>query len=189
MFAACLLSMVVLSGCKENAWTPMGNAELVLSQIKLGGAAAVARRIDDDEAFGQTVMSGVATGDSAWLEVARNVQLRSAAAEASMAIALAAALPHSPRPVVALLGRKYPVAEVCSIPLHTADSQSVNSYRDSAALALARVKDTAFVAERDACVAELDQARERKLRRIDPSYLIKNKPKPLVTRRRRKPSK
>ena len=40
--AVALLS-IVAAGCRDSAWTPMGSAEVVLSEIKLGGAAAVAR--------------------------------------------------------------------------------------------------------------------------------------------------
>ncbi|MFN2636082.1 MAG: hypothetical protein ABR585_03530 [Gemmatimonadaceae bacterium] len=187
LFIIALFSLAVsVSGCKENAWTPMGTAELVLSQIKLGGGVAVARRIDDDEPFGQTVMNGIATGDSVWLEVAAQLTPRSAAAEASLAMALAAALPRSPTRVVSLLGERYPVSEVCSIPRLASDSLSVNSYRDSAATALAMITDSSLVNIRDACAAELERARARKLQRIDPAYVVKNKPKPAPALRRRR---
>ena len=48
----------------------MGSAELVLSEMKLRGAPAVSRRLDSDENFGRTVMNGIATGDSVWLDQA-----------------------------------------------------------------------------------------------------------------------
>ena len=82
--------------CKDTAWTPRGSAETVLSEIRLGGAANVAKRIDADESFGRSVMNGVETGDSAWLQVAANITPASGAAEASLSIALASALPRSP---------------------------------------------------------------------------------------------
>ena len=59
----------------------MGSAELVLSDIKLGGAPEVSKRIDSDENFGRSVTSGIATGDSLWLQVASKLIPASAAAE------------------------------------------------------------------------------------------------------------
>jgi len=93
---AVVMALFSVAACEKSAWTPMGSAEQVLSQIKLGGVASVARRVDSDESFGRSVMSGVATGDSLWLEVASKFTPGSATAEASLSIALASALPHSP---------------------------------------------------------------------------------------------
>jgi len=154
----------------------MGSAEVVLSEIKLGGAAAVSRRIDSEEDFARSVMSGIATGDSLWLQVADKIVPASAAAEATMSIALASALPHSPDRVLALVGSKYPVEEVCGIPFLKGDSALVSTYHDEAIGALARVRTASLSATRDSCRAALDDARERRLERINPSYIVKNKP-------------
>jgi hypothetical protein len=154
----------------------MGSAEVVLSQIKLGGVAGVAKRLDSDESFGRSVMGGVATGDSLWLEVASKLKPASATAEASLAIALASALPHSPAKVLALLGEKYPLEEVCGIPFLRPDSTLVASYYDDAIAALDRVRDTSLTKTSDACRAALDTARNDKLARINPAYIVKNKP-------------
>src|SRR3954470_3321106 len=107
-----VLSMLAMTGCKDSPWTPMGSADLVLSEIQLGGAAKVSRRIDSDENFGRSVTAGIATGDSTWLEVARQIKPTSAAAEATLSIALASALPRAPAKVLSLLGTKYPTEEV-----------------------------------------------------------------------------
>jgi len=165
-----------LAGCKDTALLPRGNAELVLSEIKLKGAADVAKRIDADESFGRSVMNGIATGDSAWLDVAGELTPASASAEATFSIALASALPRSPARVLALLGSKYPVEDVCAIPFLKPESTLVTSYHDEAVAALGRVRSDSLTQVRDACRVALDQARERRLERIDPSYIIKNKP-------------
>lgn len=169
MFAA-------VAGCKDTVWTPRGSAELVLSEIKLKGAPSVAKRIDADESFGRSVMNGIATGDSAWLDVADALTPASAPAEASFSIALASALPRSPARVLALLGPKYPVDDVCAIPFLKPESTLVASYHDDAVAAIGRVSSDSLTQVRDACRTALDQARERRLERIDPSYIIKNKP-------------
>jgi len=185
VIAAACLSVVATTGCKDSAWTPMGSADLVLSEIKLGGADKVSRRIDADENFGRSVTNGIATGDSAWLEVARQITPASAAAEATMSIALATALPHAPTRVLRLIGAKYPLEQVCGIPFLKADSTEVITYHDEARAALVTVRDSSLKAARLACSTALDDARERRLKRIDPAYIIKNKPTPVRSRRRR----
>jgi hypothetical protein len=173
---AAWLTIIAATGCKESPWTPMGSAEVVLSEIKVGGAPTVSKRIDTDESFGRSVTNGIATGDSLWLEVAQQLTPVSAAAEATLAIALASALPRSPDRVLALLGDKYPVEEVCGIPFLKADSTAVITYHDEATAALARVRSPSVVATRDACRVALDDGRDRRLERINPAYVIKNKP-------------
>lgn len=183
--ALALISIVVASGCKENSLVPRGRAEIILSEIKLRGQAPVARRIDSDEEFGRSVMDGIASGDSVWLSVAAALQPASASAEASLAIALASALPHAPRAVLSLLGEKYRTEEVCGIPFLKADSNAVITYHDDAARALATVRDTALSGVVGACRAALDSSQSRRLERINPAYVIKNKPAPAPRRSRR----
>jgi hypothetical protein len=189
MIVAVVLALFSVPGCKDSAWTPMGSAELVLSQIKLGGVAGVARRVDSDESFGRSVMNGIATGDSLWLEVASRFTPASATAEASLSMALASALPRSPARVLALLGSKYPIEEVCGIPFLHPDSALVANYYGDALAALGRVRDSLLTKSRDACRVALDTARNDKLARINPAYVVKNKPAlPASPRPKKRPS-
>ena len=185
IIAGGLLSLLVAAGCKDSRWTPLGNAELVLSEIKLRGATVVSSRIDTDENFGRSVMSGIAGGDSLWLEVASKITPASSAAQASLSIALASALNHSPSRVLRLLGDKYPLGEVCGMPFLKADSQVVVSYYDSATAALDQVPADSLRAVGTACRVALQDARNRRLERIDPGYLIKNKPAAVPRRKPR----
>ena len=182
---AALISIAIANGCKENRFIPRGRAEVVLSEIKLRGEQPVSRRIDSDEAFGRTVMDVIASGDSVWLDVAALLKPASAASEASLDIALAAALPHSPRRVLALLGDHYPAEDVCAMPFLKADSGEVISYYDVAVRALATVRDSTLRPVLAVCRGSLDSAKARRLARIDPSYVIKNKPVAPPRRRRR----
>lgn len=179
--------ITVTLSCGEAAVTPLGAPQLLLSEIRLGGAERVAERIDSDTRFGQTVMDGIGTGDSLWLEVARHLEPRSAAAEASMAIALAGALPRNPDAVLSLLGRRRRVGDVCGMPLLDGNAEAVTAYYESASAALTRPRAASFAPVALECARALDSARVRKLARIDPAYLIKNKPVPPkpVPRRRR----
>jgi hypothetical protein len=174
--AVAWLSIIAAVGCKDSSWTPMGSAEVVLSEIKLSGAATVSKRIDSDESFGRSVTAGITTGDSLWLRVAEELSPASAAAEATMSIALASALTRAPERVLTLVGNKYPVEEVCGIPFLKGDSAFVSRYHDEAIAALARVTTPSVAAKRAACRAALDDSRERRLERISPSYVVKNKP-------------
>ena len=167
----------------------MGSAEVVLSEIKLGGVASVAKRVDSDESFGRSVMNGIATGDSLWLEVASKFTPGSATAEASLSMALASALLRSPAKVLALLGDKYPVEEVCGIPFLHPDSALVALIHDSGLRFIERADDSLLTKSRDACRAALDTARSDKLARISPTYIVKNKPAPPAPRPRPRPIK
>lgn len=179
------LSIVAMTGCRDSPWTPMGSADLVLSEIRLGGAAKVSRRIDADENFGRSVTAGIATGDSSWLQVAREITPSSAAAQATLSIALASALTRAPTRVLSIVGKTYPVEEVCGIPFLKADSAAVITYHDQAVGALATVRDSSLVTRTASCRAALDEARDRRLERIDPAYMIKNKPTPARSTRKR----
>jgi hypothetical protein len=176
VIAGACLSIAFATGCKDTSWTPLGSADVILSEVKLRGAPVVSRRLDADENFGRSVTNGVATGDSIWLEVASALVPASSAAEASMSIALASALLRSPTRVLGILGPKYPVEEVCGMPFLKADSQQVVSYYDSAATSLQKVVSANIRGRRDSCLVALDAARKRRLERINPAYVIKNKP-------------
>jgi len=183
MMAGAFLSIAFAAGCKDNSWTPLGSADLILSEVKLRGAPAVSRRLDADENFGRSVTNGIATGDSIWLDVASALVPASAAAEASLSIALASALLRSPTRVLRMVGPRYPLEEVCGMPFLKADSQQVVSYYDSAATSLQKVVAPNMRGRRDSCLVALDDARKRRLQRIDPAYVVKNKP-PTARRKR-----
>jgi hypothetical protein len=170
-----LLALVCLAACKESAWTPRGSADIVLSEIKLRGASGVSKRLDTDETFARSVMSGIASGDSTWLVVASRLEPESAAAEASLEIALASALIESPQKVLALVGRKYQVDQVCGIPFRRTDSSEVMNYHQQATAALRRVRDSTLTRTLTSCRTALDYARNEKLERVDPGYVLKNK--------------
>ena len=183
-----LVAIATSSGCKENRWIPRGRAEITLSEIKLQGAAEISRRIDTDEGFAKTVLDGVASGDSVWLDVASQLTPPSAAAQASLAIALASALPRAPSKVLTMVDHvddKYPTEQVCGMPFLKADSSAVVTYYSDAVRAVSSVTDSVLATVVDVCRTSLDSSRSRRLQRIDPSYVIKNKPPPAPKRSRR----
>jgi hypothetical protein len=176
LLTGALLTLLCIAACKESAWTPRGTADIVLSEIKLRGASGVSKRLDTDETFARSVMSGIASGDSSWLLVASSLAPESAAAEASLEIALASALVESPQKVLALAARKYPIDQVCGIPFRRTDSAEIMNYHQQATAALGRVRDSTLTKALTSCRAALDYARSEKLERIDPGYVLKNKP-------------
>lgn len=171
-----LITLVCLGACKDSAWTPRGSADIVLSEIKLRGPSGVSKRLDTDETFARSVMSGIASGDSAWLVVASHLVPESAAAEASLEIALASALVVSPSKVLALVARRYQIDQVCGIPFRRTDSSEIMNYHQQAIAALGRVRDSTLNKALGSCRTALDYARDEKLERIDPDYVLKNKP-------------
>jgi hypothetical protein len=136
----------------------------------------VSKRLDTDETFARSVMTGIASGDSTWLLVATSIRPESAAAEASLEIALASALVESPDKVLALINGRYQVDQVCGIPFLRPDSSAVVAYHQQAANALARVRDSTVRKTAASCSASLERATKEKLERIDPGYVLKNKP-------------
>jgi len=72
------------------------------------------------------------------------------------------------------------------MPFLRADSLAVTSYYDSATTALRGVPDSSLRTTRDTCSAALADARDRRLERINPAYLIKNKPTPPPRRVRKR---
>lgn len=182
---AALVAIATASGCKENRWVPRGRAEITLSEIKLQGAAKVSGRLDSDEDFAKSVLDGISSGDSVWLDVASQLTPPSAAAQASLAIALASALARAPAKVLSIVDDKYPTEQVCGMPFLKADSNEVVTYYRDAVRAVSSVTDSALVTAVDVCRAALDSSRSRRLQRIDPSYVIKNKPAPAPRRSRR----
>lgn len=129
-------------------------------------------------------MTGIASGDSTWLLVASSIKPESAAAEASLQIALASALVQSPDRVLALISGRYQVDRVCGIPFLRPDSAGVVAYHQQAASALARVRDTTLRKTVASCSASLERATKEKLERIDPGYVLKNKPGTTVPARK-----
>jgi hypothetical protein len=73
------------------------------------------------------------------------------------------------------------------MPFLEATPEIVTAYYESAASALSRPRAPSFGPVALQCAAALDSARIRKLARIDPAYVVKNKPappKPAPRRRR-----
>ena len=138
----------------------------------------MANRTATDVLFGQTVMDGIASGDSLWLEVARYLPLKTAAAEASFNIALAGALPLEPERVLELAETRTQVERVCGMPFMSATVEEISTYYDGTVAALSRARAPSSVLAARKCGVALDSARARKLARIDPSYVVKNKPAP-----------
>jgi len=76
------------------------------------------------------------------------------------------------------MGDEYEPEEVCGMPFLRADSGQVIAYYQQTMQALGRVRDSSLTKIVDVCRTALDSSRNRRLERIDPSYIIKNKPAP-----------
>jgi hypothetical protein len=127
---------------------------------KDGATAALKRFVVDDSTFGDAVLLGIASGDSAWLEVARLLKpTADAGASEFLGIAVADALPAAPERVLTLVGPDYPAERVCGMPfIEQPDSEAVHYYRRARA-GVEQVRRPDLAAQRAACLDVLKRAR------------------------------
>lgn len=146
--------------CREAAPPPTTESGRVLAAIRHDGPDSVALRMDREDAFGERVLAGIASGDSTWLQVAVALRPTGVAdiAEA-LPISVAEALPKAPERVLAMIAeRRFSIDEVCSIPFIEPSDSLVASYYAAASTALTRADRAALAATRDRCRAALETA-------------------------------
>ena len=146
--------------CREAAPPPETEAGRVLEAVQREGPDSVAHRMDRDDAFGERVLDGIASGDSIWLEVAVSLRPTGTAGIAeALPIMVAEALPKAPERVLALIAeRRFSIDEVCSIPFIEPSDSLVAAYYAQVSTALARVDRVDLAATRDRCRAALETA-------------------------------
>ena len=154
---------VLVAGCGAPQPAPASelSAGAVLATIHRDGASVALRRyVVDDSTFGDAVLVGIASGDSAWLEVARLLKpAADAGASEYLGIAMADALPVAPDRVLALLGPDYPAERVCGMPfIEQPDSEAVSYFR-RARPAVDRIRRPDLALQRAACLDALGRAR------------------------------
>ena len=164
--------VVLLSACtREPAVRPPVDSEAfaVRRAIDQGGARKVVDSAFYHQAFGELLESRIGSGDSAWLDIAR--QLR-AVSDAGMSedldMSLAAAIPAAPEQVLRLLGdslARFSFEWVCRGEIIMDDVDTIRAdtinraYRGSAIAALARVRSADILTRRDSCTKMMKEAR------------------------------
>lgn len=155
--------VMLVGGCTspDVAGQPKLSAIEVLAVIEREGPDSALRQfVVNDSTFGDAVLIGITSGDSAWLEVARLLKpVADAEAREFLGIAVADALPVAPERVLALIGREYPAERVCGLPfIEQPDSEAVSYFR-RAWPAVEAVRRPNLAAQRAACLDALGRAR------------------------------
>ena len=140
--------------------TELSSGEVLAVIREKGPDSALRRFVLADSTFGDDVLLGISSGDSAWLDVARLLKpVADAGASTFLSIAVADALPAAPERVLALVGPDYPAEQVCGLPfIEQPDSEAVAYYR-RARPAVERVDRLALAPQRAACLEALGRAR------------------------------
>lgn len=154
--------------------TAAAKKDLTLSEIKFAigqyGSPVVVRWLVNNGQW-ERVMTRAATGRGDWIALVASLDPGGAAHPGEeISVALASALPHNPRAVLAILdvdgGSRLGPAIICSPPYFDGEGPAFDegsrggpeAYRRRALTALRSVSDTKLVAARHACIAELQQA-------------------------------
>lgn len=124
------------------------------------GPTATVRELDGGGRWEQ-VLSRIGSGDSRWIALARQLAAGTDANTAgTLSVALAEALPKSPRAVLTALKLNGPSSlnpdRVCTAPFYEGSTVDIRTYKAEALQGLETVSDARLSQRRDACVSRLE---------------------------------
>jgi hypothetical protein len=116
------------------------------ARIGRDGAQAEVNRLKEGAgALWQQVLARIASGNSAWLDVARDLRPGvDASTGEDLGDALALALPRNASGVLRLAAEGFPLAELCGVPFIEPTDTQVARWKGAALSALAKVNDPAL---------------------------------------------
>ena len=136
----------------------------VMKSIAVSGARETLTRIYADNAQWTALLSGIATGSSEWLSVAKSLKpVSDAGSSEQITLALGEALEHEPEGVLALAGDGFDLSGICYGP--DVDDGRYNSYELALAaierriLRVKAVKRQPMLQSAAACVDSLNAAK------------------------------
>jgi hypothetical protein len=152
-FLAILIALVLATPV---AFAADSAAKSVSSRIaKEGGHKVLWDLWQHEQAFGR-VLSGIESGDAAWLKVATQLRpFADGAAALSLDYAVAQALTRSPEPVLALVGHGFDIEYICTSPFIEPEPGVAETYEQQALAALSKVKAPALVSLASECSKRL----------------------------------
>lgn len=167
------IGMVFTLAIAANPAIAAARKDLTLSEIKFAvgqyGSPVVVRWLVDNGQW-ERVLNRAATGRGDWIALVATLDPGGAAHPGEeISVALASALPHNPRAVLAILdvdgGSRLGPASVCSPPYFDGEGPAFDegsgggpeAYRRRALAALRSVSDTRLAVARQACMAELQR--------------------------------
>ncbi len=145
------------------AGTMSGDTALTLQTVQHRlaeiGPTATVRELDGGGRWEQ-VLDRIGAGDSRWIALAPQLAAGTDAnTSETLTVALAEALPKSPRAVLTALDLKGPLPlkpdRVCTAPFYEGSTVDIPTYKAEALRVLGSVSDARLSRRRDACVSRL----------------------------------
>ena len=170
---AALAAALCLVACNSDRTPPLPRGDSVavalIREVERVGAKRMVDSMFRDHSFGDMIDSGIATGDSTWLVLARRLKAVSdGGVSEELELSLGAALPKAPEAVLRLLGDTlagFDIGWVCRDEVvmddvDTARASAINrAHRTAAVSALRTVRSPDLIARRDSCATILGPAR------------------------------
>jgi len=127
----------------------------IVAEIGHYGASQVVKQLNAETgARWKAVITGIATGRDAWLDVARAIQPGvDAGTGEDLTYAVASALRANPTAVLRLTGVEFPLTQVCDVPLIEPTNAQVAIWKRQALAALNRVRDASLATKVHDCRA------------------------------------
>ncbi len=128
----------------------------LLSEIDTTGPLAVLNRLKVDDQQFDLLCSAIASGDATWLEVARRLEEASDGyITESLDYSVARAIPVAPARVLALVGRGFTVAGICTSPFNEPEPGVAEQYEQQALKALASLSGSTLASVAEQCAARV----------------------------------
>jgi len=170
---AALVTSLCLAACNSDRNPPLPRGDSVavalIREVKRVGAKRMVDSMFRDHSFGDMIDSGITTGDSAWLVLARRLKAVSdGGISEELEMSLGAALPKAPEAVLRILDdtlAHFDIGWVCRDEIvmddvDTARASAINRAHHIAAVAALRtVRSPDLLARRDSCATILGPAR------------------------------
>jgi len=156
MVPLCAIAALAVVGTVRAGSEAVPSASTVLKDIEAEGAAAIFRRLWQDERTFDAVCDAIEQGDPGWLEVsARLKPVSDGAAALSLNFSVARALPRDPRRVLRLVGHGFRLEDICTSPFVEPDAGVAEAYETLALAALAAVSEPKLERVAKECVVKV----------------------------------
>lgn len=170
---AALVTALCLAACNSDRTPPLPRGDSVavalIREVERVGAKRMVDSVFRDHSFGEMIDSGIATGDSAWLQLARRLKpAADGGVSEELELSLGEALPKAPEAVLRMLGdtlAHFDMGWVCrdevvTDDVDTARASTINrAHRIAAVAALRTVRSPDLIARRDSCATILGLVR------------------------------
>jgi len=157
------MKYLLLAAACMAIWAP-GNARAdsisppaIHARIVRDGAVAVVNQLNAGSGDSWSmVIAGISSGQPAWLAVAQELEPGADAGSGEdLETALSTALPKNPAGVLALTGKTFPIADICSVPLIEPTDAQVAAWQHTVLAALEKVNDAKLAPSLQACRAAI----------------------------------